>query len=195
MLMIRIVLLGTLALASASPAQSQVLKKIQQQVKQKIASGKMRIEDSIATHATEPLDSAVSRTARPVDARVAKVGGDAGEVVATAGRKPLDADERRIRDGLAAGRLDLPAVQFDGDVPAESSRETLETLARALAASPNAYLVQVADGPDPTQRLGERRATAVKTWLVAHGVSAARLFAAGAVSGTDTPVVSVTRMQ
>ena len=106
-----------------------------------------------------------------------------------------------MRDGLLTGRLELPSVTFDGEVPSEASRARLDALAHALASLPNAFLIQVrvVPGAEPgaaAATLAGQRAAALKALLVARGVPAARLFSAidGQASGT-TAMVTLTRLQ
>ena len=117
--MLLLAILITSAGATAAPAQ--ILRKIQQQAKQKISGTKTRLEDSVATHATEPLDSTLMRAARPVDSTVARVGEDASSIAAkVVRRKDANADERRVRDALLAGRLEMASVTFDAEIPSEA---------------------------------------------------------------------------
>lgn len=188
--------------AGATVAPAQILKKVQQQAKQKISGTKTRLEDSVATHATQPLDSVLTRAAQPVDSTAARVGGDAsGMVTKAVRRKDSNAEERRMRDALAGGRLELTSVTFDGDVPSEASRARLDALARALTAMPNAFLIQVRSvpGTEPAAvaaTLAGQRAAALKAMLVARGVPSARLFAAtDGQGGASGALVTLTRLQ
>jgi hypothetical protein len=198
--MLLLALLITSAGASVAPAQ--ILDKVRQQVKQKISGAKMRLEDSVATHATQPLDSVLTRAVRPVDSTTARAGGDASSIVTKAiRRKESTAQERRIRDGLASGRLELASVTFDAEIPSASSRSELDVLAGVLASLPNMFLIQirpeVAGAPGaPAKTIADQRAAALKAWLVSRGVPAARVFATSdgepAASGA---LVTVIRLQ
>jgi outer membrane protein OmpA-like peptidoglycan-associated protein len=191
-----------IALTGATVAPAQILKKVQQQARQKISGTKTRLEDSVATHATEPLDSVLTRTARPVDSTAARVSSGASVTASNAIRpKDPNADERRMRDGLQAGRVELTSVTFDGDVPSDASRARLDALARVLASLPNAFLIQVhpvegaGTGAAATTLAGQR-AAAIKALLVARGIQSNRLFAAadGQASSAGA-LVTLTRLQ
>lgn len=188
--------------AGATMAPAQILRKIKQQVTQKTSGTKTRLEDSVATHATEPLDSVLTRAVQPVDSAAARVGGDASSMASKAvRRKDADAEERRMRDGLVAGRLELTAVAFDAEVPGEASRAQLDALARVLTSLPNAFLIQVrpTPGTEPgaaAATLAGQRAAALKAVLVARGVPAVRLFAATDAQGSAAgALVTLTRLQ
>ena len=198
--MLLLAILITSAGATAAPAQ--ILRKIQQQAKQKISGTKTRLEDSVACVATEPLDSTLMRAARPVDSTVARVGEDASSIAAkVVRRKDANADERRLRDALLAGRLEMTSVTFDAEIPSEASRAQLDALARVLGSMPNAFLIQVHIAPGSEAgavpvTLAGQRAAALKALLVARGVSAARLFAAtDGQRSTSGALVTLTRLQ
>ena len=83
---------------------------------------------------------------------------------------------------LSAGRLVLPRIIFDpgGTRIDPSSAGTLRALAAALHRTTGTYLVEAHTSPGrDAQALSDRRAAAVRTWLIAAGVDASRLYAAG----------------
>ena len=180
--MLLLALLVTFAGATVAPAQ--VLGKVRQQIKQKIAGARTQLEDSVATHATEPLDSLLTRAVRPVDSTAKRASGGASVVVGNAvGRKRSGGDEQRMRDALTAGRLELTGITFDGEVPSAASAAGLDALARVLASMPDAFLIT------------GQRAAAVKVWLVSHGVPGGRVFAASdGQPGAPDSFVSVVRL-
>jgi hypothetical protein len=198
--MLLIALLVTSAGATAAPAQ--VLGKVRQQIKQKIAGAKIRLEDSVATHATEPLDSVLTRAVRPVDSTAKRASSGASVVVGSAvGRKQAGGDEQRIRDGLSAGRLEMTTVTFDSEVPSNTSGPSLDALARVLTSMPNMFLIQVRleIGMVPetmAKTVADQRAAAVKAWLVSRGVPAGRVFAASdGQQGASGGLVTIVRLQ
>jgi hypothetical protein len=199
----RVLLLALLITsAGATAAPAQVLGKVRQQIKQKIQGAKMRLEDSVATHATEPLDSVLTRTVRPVDSTAKRASSGASVVVGSAvGRKQSGADEQRIRDGLSAGRLEMTTVTFDGEVPSNTSGPSLDALARVLNSMPNMFLIQVRleIGMVPetmAKTVADQRAAGVKAWLVSRGVPAGRVFAASdGQQGAPGALVTIVRLQ
>ncbi|HJU72435.1 MAG TPA: OmpA family protein [Gemmatimonadaceae bacterium] len=193
-------LLGALALPIAS-AEAQLPKRISQAIKQKVSDRKREMEDSITKRATEPVDSALVRASK-VDSLAAKASAKASAMVSTVGRgKQMSAEEKALRGALAAGRLDLTDLAFArGKSDPIISPEALQLLAKVLGDLPNVYLVQgradAGMAKAAAQKLAEKRALAFKTALVAQGVPAERLFAAG--DGSAQPggaLASVLRVQ
>ena len=88
----------------------------------------------------------------------------------------------RFAADLTAGRLVLRGISFNagGATIDSSSIETLRTLAVALQRTTGTYLIEshTASGRS-AQALSDRRAAAVRTWLLAAGVDPSRLYAAG----------------
>jgi outer membrane protein OmpA-like peptidoglycan-associated protein len=88
----------------------------------------------------------------------------------------------RFAADLTAGRLVLRGISFSagGAVIDSSSTETLRTLAAALQRTTGTYLIEShTAGGRGAQALSDRRAAAVRTWLLAAGVNPSRLYAAG----------------
>ena len=88
----------------------------------------------------------------------------------------------RFAAALAAGRLIVRGISFnaDGATIDPSSIETLRTLAAALQRTTGTYLIEShTAGGRSAQALSDRRAAAVRTWLLAAGVDPSRLYAAG----------------
>lgn len=191
------------ALVTTERAEAQFLKRVKERVQQKVAERKMQTEENALNRAAEPADSALAKVASPVDSLTAHVGGAAGAAVGRLGRGPdQSAEEDRLRAELTTGRASLPAVQFapgtDGVAP--GAEPSLKALATVITGSPGAFLIQGradADGqPDNAALLANARAGAIKTWLVANGVPAERVFAAGdGVAAPGAPLASVVSMQ
>ena len=83
---------------------------------------------------------------------------------------------------LTAGRLVVRGITFNagGATIDPSSIETLRTLAAALQRTTGTYLIEShMAGGRGAQALSDRRAAAVRTWLLAAGVDPSRLYAAG----------------
>ena len=88
----------------------------------------------------------------------------------------------RFAADLSAGRLIVRGITFDagGATLNPSSVGTLHTLAAALHRTTGTYLIESHTSPGRgAQALSDRRAAAVRTWLLAAGVDPARLYAAG----------------
>jgi outer membrane protein OmpA-like peptidoglycan-associated protein len=88
----------------------------------------------------------------------------------------------RFATDLLAGRLLLRGVAFEagGATIVPSSIATLRVLAAALHSTTGTYLIESHTMPGRNaQALSDRRAAAVRTWLLAAGVDPARLYAAG----------------
>jgi outer membrane protein OmpA-like peptidoglycan-associated protein len=96
---------------------------------------------------------------------------------------PMYADSAsRFAADLSAGRLIVRGITFDagGATIDPSSIGTLHTLAAALHRTTGTYLIESHTSPGRgAQALSDRRAAAVRTWLLAAGVDPARLYAAG----------------
>ena len=88
----------------------------------------------------------------------------------------------RFAADLIAGRLVVRGISFNagGATIDPSSIETLRTLAAALQRTTGTYLIEShTAGGRGAQALSDRRAAAVRTWLLAAGVEPSRLYAAG----------------
>jgi outer membrane protein OmpA-like peptidoglycan-associated protein len=203
----RCLLLTTIALLATSiiadRAEAQFFKHVKERVKQKVAERKMQTEENALARATEPADSALVKVTSPVDSLAARVGGGAGAAVARIGRgKSQSVEEDRLRQELAVGRAELPAVQFQAGADAidPGSEPSLKALAVVISGSPSVFLVQGRADPESQPQdaalVAGARAAAIKTWLVSNGVPPDRIFAAG--DGAAVPnasLVSVTPMQ
>ncbi len=198
--LVRLLVIGLLVFPAAPlPLRAQLGKKLTERIKQNASLRKQQTEENLVARAAEPADSALERVAAPVDSAAAHAAAKAGKAVSALGRSGGAAEEARIREALAQGRADLPAVQFEsgGDAIAPASEPTLAALARVLAGTPGVFLVQArADAGtagQKAQRMADGRAAQIKAWLVGSGVPVEQLFAAGdAAPGTS---VSVVRMQ
>lgn len=88
----------------------------------------------------------------------------------------------RFAAALIAGRLVVRGISFNsgGATIHPSSVETLRTLAAALQRTTGTYLIEShTRGGRGAQALSDRRAAAVRTWLLGAGVDPSRLYAAG----------------
>jgi outer membrane protein OmpA-like peptidoglycan-associated protein len=114
----------------------------------------------------------------------------------------------QLSEQLGRGRVVLREIRFGpgSDRIAASSVTVLRELARALTANPGVFLIEghtdPSGGAEAGQLLSERRAVAVKAWLVSEGVAAGRLLAVG--YGSSRPLgtnrkhnarIEVTRVQ
>jgi outer membrane protein OmpA-like peptidoglycan-associated protein len=198
---LKTMVLGALTLSlMAAPAEAQILKRVQDRMKQKVTERKAETEESLVTHSTEPADSALGRVAAPVDSLMGRAGAGAGSALASLGRSGDAEAAAQISKELAAGRADLAGVAFERGSGAltPGSEAQLQALVAALSSSPGSYLVQGrADyGAMEPQPQGESRALTVKHWLAGHGVPVDQLFAAGAgAAQPGEPVISVVRVQ
>lgn len=179
-------------LAAPTHARAQVLKKIRDQVNQKVEAAKARADSAAVARAGRTMDSTLVKTGRAVDTAVSKTAGVADAVVdktqaivsSAAGALGTTDDEEKLAAELATGRVVLE-VQFVGttDEVADASKPRLERLARLLEKQSATFLIEghVDDGGNPAanQALSEQRSAAVKARLVAAGVPAERLFAMG----------------
>ena len=132
---------GASQLAVPAHADAQILKKIRDQVNQKVESAKARADSAAVARAGRTMDSTLARTGRAVDTAVSKTAGVADAVVDKTGAivssaagalRPTD-DEEKLAAELAAGRVVLE-VQFAGATEqiADASKPLLERLARLL---------------------------------------------------------------
>ena len=195
------IVLGT---TPPSRVEAQFLSKVKERVKQKVVERKTQTEESVLDRAAEPADSAMARVLTPAESLAARAGGQAGAVVGRLGKRGggQAEEEIRLRQELAAGQPALPAVGFEpGSATMGPPSETsLKALAVVMSDSPGVFLIQArADPGVPPQeaaQLAQARSTAIKSWLVANGIPAERVFAAGdGAAAPDAPLVSVVLMQ
>jgi outer membrane protein OmpA-like peptidoglycan-associated protein len=185
--MLRMLLLVGLLSATLAPrpAQAQLTKLIKERVKQKVEDRKRMTEENLVTRATEPADSALERMMSPVDSVAGEVGSKAAAAVSRAGRgsDSIAKEAELLEQQLASGRAELTGVAFEpgSDALTGASEPTLSALAQVLAGMEGVFLLQGrADaGSGPDGGLAERRALALKNWLVGMGVPGERIFAAG----------------
>jgi outer membrane protein OmpA-like peptidoglycan-associated protein len=113
-----------------------------------------------------------------------------------------------LAEQLAHGRLVLREIRFapGSDRINQSSVTLLRGLAQALVTSPGVFLIESHTNPSSdaqsAQLLSERRAAAVKAWLISEGIAAGRLLAVGYGSsrpgrsgGKRNARIEVTRVQ
>jgi outer membrane protein OmpA-like peptidoglycan-associated protein len=176
-------------LALPAHADAQLLKKIRDQVAQKVDASKARADSAAVARAGQITDSTLAKAARGVDTAVSKTAGVADAVVAKTGDLVSSAlrggaDEKLAAD-LETGRVVLAEVRFVGatDQLDGASEPQLEHLAKLLKEQSATFLIEghVDDGGNvaANQALSEKRSAAVKARLVAAGVPAERLFAMG----------------
>jgi outer membrane protein OmpA-like peptidoglycan-associated protein len=190
------------ASVAAPPAQAQLLKRVTERVKQKVEERKLQTEESAISRAAEPADSALARMTAPVESLATRVGGGAAAAVGGLGRgTDATAEAMRLRDELAAGRAELPAIRFQAGTPAlDPSCETaLRSLAMALTQLPGVFLVQGRADAGASEAealpLGAARAAAIKAWLVDNGIGPDRVFATSdGTAAPDAPLATVTSM-
>lgn len=114
----------------------------------------------------------------------------------------------QLAEQLGHGRALLPEIRFapGSDRINRSSSAVLGELARALVATPGVFLIEghtdASRDAGSAQLLSERRAVAVKAWLVSEGVAAGRLLAVGygasrpaRADGKRNARIEVTRVQ
>ena len=166
-------------LAAPTHAGAQVLKKIRDQVGQKVEAARARADSAAVARAGRTMDSTLAKTGRVVDTAVSKI------VSSAAGALNATNDDETLATELETGRAVLGEVRFVGttDQLEDASDPQLERLARLLKEQSAAYLIEghVDDGGNAAanQALSEKRSAAVKARLVAAGVPADRLFAMG----------------
>lgn len=179
-------------LATPAHAGAQVLKKIRDQVGQKVEAAKARADSAAVARAGRTVDSTLAKTGRAVDTAVSKTAGAADAVVdktraivsSAAGALGAADDDEKLAAELATGRVVLE-VLFVGttDELADGSEPQLERLARLLEEQSATFLIEGhvddAGNAAANQALSEKRSAAVKARLVAAGVPAERLFAIG----------------
>ncbi|HEY7637924.1 MAG TPA: OmpA family protein [Gemmatimonadales bacterium] len=185
-------------------AEAQLLKRVTERVKQKVAERKQQTQEAVLNRAAEPADSALAKVTSPVESLAARAGGGAGAAVGRLGRgEGMGSEETtRIREELAGGRVSLPNITFvpGTDAIDPASEPSLQALAAALAQWPSPVLIQARGdagaSPQDAVQVAGARATAIKAWLVGSGVPAERVFAAGdATAMPDAPTVTVLPMQ
>lgn len=113
-----------------------------------------------------------------------------------------------LAEQLGQGRVVLREIRFEpgSDRIHESSAVVLRELARELVEKPGVFLIEghtdASGDAASAQLLSERRAVAVKAWLVSEGVAAGRLLAVGygasrpeRAHGRHNARIEVTRVQ
>jgi outer membrane protein OmpA-like peptidoglycan-associated protein len=194
-------LLLALAVSGVRPVEAQLAKRISQAIKQKVGDRSKELQDSITKRATEPVDSALVRS-NSVDSLASKASSKAGQVVSQAGRRSsMGAEEMQVRDGLTNGGFELTA-NFERNKSVISGQKSgmMQALAKVLAELPNVILIQGRADPGlsraAAQKLGERRALAMKAELVSQGIQANRIFtAAGGVAQPGMAPLFVQRIR
>lgn len=193
----------TWAIGMPNAATSQVTKVIKEHAAKKVEQHKAAA-DSTIIHATDKaVDSSLTKSSRAIDTVV----GFGGKVIdtslnriesaaATVGKKltggsnaanPFAAD-------LATGHAVIRTIEFagNGDQPTAIGEEALRQLASALGAVTGTFLIEVDADPSGDAAadlaLTQRRATVVKSRLIAAGIQETRLFTVG--YGSTHPVAS-----
>ena len=195
--MMRSIVLLALAVGAGqlapTPAHAQLLKKIRNQVEQRVEAAKARADSAALARASQTVDSTLAKTERGVDTVVSKTAGVADAVVgkteelvsSAAGALSGTGDDKKLAAELETGRVVLAEVRFVGatDQMEDSSEPYLERLAKLLAQQSGTFLIEghVGDvgSAAANHALSEKRSAAVKARLVAAGVPAERLFAMG----------------
>ena len=185
--------IGAGQIALPAHAHAQLLKKIRNQVEQKVDAAKARADSAAVARAGQTVDSTLAKTGRGVDTAVSKTVGVADAVVnktedivsSAAGSLTGTGDDGKLAADLETGRAVLTEVRFVGatDQLDDASGPQLERLAKLLVHQSATFLIEghVDDGGSPAanQALSEKRWAAVKARLVAAGVPGERLFAMG----------------
>ena len=173
-------------LAVAAPADAQILRKIGDRTKAKVAEKVTKTEERVLNASGEVVDSVAEKSARGADSVVSKTGNAlAGAVdrteraVASVFRR--GGSESELATALAGGHVVLDDLRFesDGSLSGES-HGTLRALARHLRKSADVWMIEghVAAGADDVS-LSEGRAKAVKGALLDAGVEPPRVWARG----------------
>lgn len=178
-----------------APAQAhaQLLKKIRNQVDQKVEASKARADSAAMARTGRVIDSTLVKTERGVDTVVSKttavadavVDKTSGVVSSAAGALSGSGDDGKLAAELETGRLVLTEVRFVGATEQldDASSPYLERVAKLLAQHSATFLIEGhvddAGSPGANQALSEIRSAAVKARLVAAGAPAERLFAMG----------------
>lgn len=184
---------GAGQLALPAHAHGQLLKKIRNQVEQKVEAAKARADSAAVARAGQTVDSTLAKTERGVDTVVSKTAAVADAVVdktrdivsSAAGTLSGTGDDGKLAAELETGRVVLTEVRFVGatDQLDDASEPYLQRLAKLLEQQPATFLIEghVGDvgSAAANQALSEKRSAAVKARLVAAGVPAERLFAMG----------------
>jgi outer membrane protein OmpA-like peptidoglycan-associated protein len=176
-------------LAVPAHADAQLLKKIRDQVAQKVEASKARADSAAVARAGQITDSTLAKAARGVDTAVSKTAGVADAVVGKTEEIVSSAlgstADQKLAAELETGRVVLAEVRFVGttDQLDDASQPHLERLANLLKKQSATFLIEghVDDvgSAAANQALSEKRSAAVKARLVAAGVPSERLFAMG----------------
>ena len=189
-------LLAAAVLIGTRPANAQggVWKRIKQEAASKIIARKLKTDSTLVTRAGTAVDSTLGKTGRGVDTLVSKTANatdtllnrsERGVKGLVAGARPGDdAGARLAADFADDGRVVLGDLRFKSDDALDpASRETVDALAKLLASTTGAFLVEghvvAGGGTAKEQARSEAHAKAVKAALVAQGVDATRLFTMG----------------
>lgn len=173
-------------LVGASQADAQVLKKIRERTKAKVAEKVEKTEERMLDATGEVVDSVAEKSARGADTVVTR-SGDAltgavdrtEEAVTSVFRRGGSRSE--LARALEAGHVVLDDLAFEPDgALSASSLGTVRALARALAETADVWVVEghLAPGAGADER-SESRAKAVKAALVEAGVAPSRVWARG----------------
>jgi outer membrane protein OmpA-like peptidoglycan-associated protein len=176
-------------LAVPAQADAQLLKKIRDQVAQKVEASKARADSAAVARAGQVTDSTLAKATRGVDTAVSKTAGVADAVIDKTGEIVSSAlgstGDQQLASELETGRVVLAEVRFVGttDQLDGASEPQLERLAKLLKQQSATFVIEghVDDGGTvaANHALSEKRSAAVKARLVAAGVPAERLFAMG----------------
>lgn len=176
--------------AAPAPARAQnVLKRIKDQTTKRVEERRAKLDSVVVKTAGGAVDSALTKSGRGADAVVAKAGDMANSAITatenTIKQRVTGDDVGELAARLASGRAVLDDVRFvaGADQLDPSANEALKRLAAAIVGTPGTFLIEAHTDalppPGDAQALSQRRATAVKTQLVANGIPAERLVAVG----------------
>ena len=178
---------------STAPERAQaqsILKRIKEQTTKRVDDRRAKLDSAVLKTTGGAVDSALAKSGRGADAVVTKAGDVANTAIATTERGVKTvvgvADPAHdISTKLASGRAVFEDIRFapGADQLEPSAGDVLKHLAAAIVATPGTYLIEghteALPPPGDAQALSQRRASAVKTQLVAAGIPADRLLAVG----------------
>jgi len=183
---------GAGQIALPGHADAQLLKKIRNQVDQKVEAAKARADSAAVARAGRTVDSTLAKTGRGVDTAVSKTVGVADavvskteDIVSSAAGSLTKGDDGKLAAELETGRAVLTEVRFVGatDQLDGASEPQLERLVKLLVQQSATFLIEGhvddAGSAAANQTLSEKRSAVIKARLVAAGVPGERLFAMG----------------
>lgn len=174
-------------------AHGQIWDRIKEHAQEQAQKQVAQAEDGLVELSNRTVDSALGSAGRVADRVMHGTGRVLDSLTAGIEHAIMGAlgqqGSERLGAELAAGRAVLREVRFlaNTDQLEPSAASELTQLAAAIARTSDTFLVEghVERSADPPtdQSLSERRALAVKTWLINAGLPPARLVAVGVGAG------------